>query len=195
MKISIEQIRELREKTGVSIMKCREALELAEGDFEKAIIELRKKGESSAAKRVGRSTGEGVVASYIHSNGKVGVLLELRCETDFVARNEEFQALAKELAMHVAAMGPIYVAPDDISEDVIKKEEELEREALKDSEKTKEVIEKIIEGKLKKFKEENSLLTQPFIKDPDKTISELVKEKITKLGENIQVERFTRFEI
>lgn len=195
MKIDINKVRELRERTGVSIMKCREALELAEGDFEKAIIELRKKGESSAAKRVGRSTGEGIVASYIHSNGKVGVLLELRCETDFVARNEEFQALAKDLAMHIAAMEPVYVSPEDIPEEVTDKEKELEKEALKGSDKPQDVIEKIIEGKLKKFKEENALLTQAFIKEPEKSISDLIKEKITKLGENIKVERFTRFEI
>lgn len=195
MKVDLEKIKELRERTGASIIKCREALVIAEGDFEKAVTELRKKGEASAAKKSSRETGEGAVISYIHSNGKLGVLVVVRCETDFVARNEEFKELGRDLAMHIAAMSPLYIDSDEIPAEVLDKERSIEESALSSSGKPKEIVEKIVAGKLKKFQEENSLLHQPFVKNPQQLIGDLIKEKINKLGENIKVEKFVRFEI
>ena len=195
MQIDTNKIKELRDKTGISIGKCKVALEKAEGDIEKAIKELRKQGEAQALKKESRATKEGVIASYIHSNGKIGALVKIYCETDFVSRNEEFIALAKDIAMQVTATDPKYLAPEDVPQKIIKEEIEIEKQALKKENKPENIVEKILEGKMEKFKKENSLLTQTFIKDPDKTIEDLIKDSINKIGENIKIGDFKRFEI
>lgn len=193
--ITGEQIKELREKTLAGMLECKKALVECGGDMEKAVDYLRKKGLSSAAKKADRSAKEGYITSYIHTNNKVGVLLQLNCETDFVARNEEFRALAKEIAMQVAAIAPQYVSSGDVPQDVIDREKEIYREQMKDSGKPANVVEKIIEGKVKKFFSEVCLLDQEFIKDGKLTINDLVKNMVATLGENISVGRFERFQI
>lgn len=192
---NIEKIKELRQITGVSLSLCKKAVEEAQGDLEKAKELLRKWGEDLASKKSSRETGEGIIDAYIHSNKKIGVLIELRCETDFVARNEEFQKLAHDLAMHIAAMVPKYVKEEDIPEEELNKEREIYKEQFEKTGKPPEIIDKMIEGKLKKYKENISLLSQPFVKEPQKTVGQVIKEYITKLGENISVKRFVRFEI
>jgi len=191
--ISKDAVKELREKTGAGIGDCRKALEENNGDMEKASEWLREKGIAGAAKRSGRSANQGLIHSYIHGNGKVGVLVEINCETDFVARTEDFQELAKDVAMQVAAMSPMYVKRDEVPLEIIEKEKEIYRAQLADQKKPPQVIEKIIEGKLDKYFKETCLLEQPFIKEDSKTIEDLVKEKIAKIGENIVVKRFARF--
>ena len=193
--ITTEMIKELRAKTQAGIMDCKKALLESEGDIEKAVEILRKKGLAQAAKKAGRETREGLVSSYIHSNGKMGVLIEVNCETDFVARTEEFQKLVQELAMQVAASQPQYVSIESVPTEIIEKEKEIYREQLRESGKPEQVIEKIIEGKLKKFYEENVLLEQEYIRDEDKKVKDLIAETVAKLGENIQVRRFARFAI
>jgi elongation factor Ts len=188
-------IKELREKTLAGMLDCKKALVECGGDMEKAVEYLRKKGLSSAAKKSARSAKEGIVTAYIHSNNKVGVLLELNCETDFVARNGEFQALAKDIAMQIAAASPQYVSSEDVPADVIEKEREIYREQMKDSGKPANVVEKIIDGKVKKFFSEVCLLDQEFIKDNKLTVNDLIKNMIATLGENITVGRFERFQI
>lgn len=195
MTVDTSTITKLRQMTGAGMMDCKTALEEVGGDIERAADELRKKGIAKAAKRGGRETREGVVASYIHSNKKLGVLVELLCETDFVAKNAEFKNLANELAMHIAAMNPLYLSEADVPEEVISKEKEIYSEEMKGQGKPKNVIDKAVEGKLKKYFEEVCLLNQKYIKDEDKTIEELVKEKSGVIGENIQIGRFCRFEI
>ncbi len=191
--VTIEQIKELREKTGAGVNDCKKALEETKGDMEKAVDYLREKGIASAAKKSIRTAKEGVIYAYIHSNEKLGVLLELNCETDFVARTEDFKEIAKDIAMQIAAMNPSYIKREDIPQEVIEKEKEIYRAQLKDSKKPEQVIEKIINGKLEKYYTEVCLLEQPFIKDDKKNIDVLIKEKISKLGENIIVKRFARF--
>lgn len=191
--VTIEKIKELREKTGAGINDCKKALEETKGDMEKAFDYLREKGIASAAKKSLRTAREGVIFSYIHSNEKLGVLLEINCETDFVARTEDFKELAKDVAMQIAAMNPLYIKREDVPNEVIEKEKEIYRVQLKDSKKPENVIEKIVNGKLEKYFSEVCLLEQPFIKDDKKTIDSLIKEKIAKLGENIVVRRFVRF--
>ncbi len=193
--ITSDMIKELREKTLAGMLDCKKALVECGGDMEKAVEYLRKKGLSTAAKKSARSAKEGIVAAYIHNNNKVGVLLELNCETDFVARNTEFQELAKDIAMQIAAASPQYVSSEDVPADVIEKEKEIYREQMKDSGKPANVVEKIIEGKVKKFFTEVCLLDQEFIKDNKMTINDLIKNKIATLGENITVGRFERFQI
>ncbi len=195
MELSAELIKELRERTGISIMECKKALEESGGDIEKAIEILRKKGFARAKDKMDRETSEGVVYAYIHLDGKIGVLVEVNCETDFVARNEEFKELAKNIAMQIAAANPKYIVPEDIPPDVIEKEKEIIREQLKDSKKPPEIIEKIIQGKLGKFFEEVCLLEQPFIRDDKIKVREFIASYIAKFGENIRVRRFARFEI
>jgi elongation factor Ts len=192
---NINQVKQLRQATGVSISQCKKAIEEANGDLEKAKELLRKWGEDLAGKRAGRETGEGIIDAYIHSNKKIGVLVELRCETDFVARNEEFQNLAHDLAMHVAAFNPLFIKEEEIPEEVLEKEREIYKEQFAKENKPPEILEKMIEGKLKKYKENICLLTQPFVKDQTKTVQEVINEYIAKLGENISVKRFIRFEI
>lgn len=193
MEISASQVRELRERTGAGMMDCKKALAETQGDFEKAIDYLRKKGIASASKKSGRATKEGAVGSYIHGEGKVGVLLEVNCETDFVARTDQFRAFVKDLAMHVAAASPQWVRPEEVPADVIAREKDIAIEQMKASGKPAAVLEKIAEGKLKKFYEDNCLLQQAYVKDPDKSIEQLLKETIASLGENISVRRFARF--
>jgi elongation factor Ts len=188
-------IKELREKTQAGMLDCKKALQEMNGDMEKSVEYLRKKGLASAEKRMGREASEGIIATYIHNNQKLGVLLDLRTVTDFVARNEEFQALAKELCMQVAASSPLYVRPEDVPQDVVEKEREIYREQMKDSGKPANVVEKIVDGKLSKFYTDVCLLEQEYIKDPKVKIKDLIKEKISKYGENIEVRRFTRFQI
>ena len=192
---NIELIKQLREETGVSLGQCKKAIEESGGDLEKAREILRKWGEDLAGKKSSRSTNEGIIESYIHANGKIGVLVVLKCETDFVARNPEFKELAHNLALHIAAAAPEYLSEEDIPEEVIEKEKNLYREQFKNSGKPDEIIEKIIQGKLESFKKEKVLLNQPYIKDDSKTIRELLNQYISKLGENITIEKFVRLEI
>ena len=195
MTISLEQIKELREKTAVSIAKCKEALEEAGGDIEKAVIVLRKKGLETANRKLERETKEGVIAYYIHTNKKVGAMVELYCETDFVAKNPDFEALGRDLAMQVVASSPRAIKPEDIDESEIKQEESIYKEQLEKSGKPADIIERAMAGKLSKFKEENALLTQSYVKDPTKKVNDLINEAVSKLGENIQVGKFVRYQI
>ena len=195
VKITAGKVKELRDMTGVSIMKCKESLIVAKGDMTKAILELKKQGETAVASKAKKETSEGVVASYVHSNNTIGALVKINCQTDFVARNEEFKQLAKDITMQIAATNPKYLNPEDIPASVLEKENDVEEKILEGSSKTKDVIKKIIDNKLEKFKKENSLLTQDFIKNPEVTIEDLIKEKINKLGENIKITDFSRLEI
>lgn len=192
---SLEAIKKLREKTGVSLSLCKKALDETGGDIEKAKELLRIWGQDLAGKRGGRSTAQGVIEAYIHANKKIGVLVELRCETDFVARNKDFQDLAHELALQVAATNPLYVGPEDIPTEVIEKEKEIYQGQAKKEKKPKAVMNKIIEGKLEKYKKSACLLFQPYIRDETKTIQDLINEYIAKIGENIAVGKFVRLEI
>lgn len=188
-------ILKLRQRTGCGMMDCKTALEEVGGDLEKAAEALRKKGIAKASKRGERETHEGLVVSYVHSNNRIGVLLELFSETDFVAINEQFRELANDIAIHIAAMNPLYLSEADVPEEVLNKEKEIYAEEFEGAGKSQEVVDKIVEGKLGKFYEDVCLLNQRFIKDEDKTIDELIKEKIGVIGENIQIGRFCRFEI
>jgi elongation factor Ts len=184
-------IKELRELTGAGIMDIKEALTEANDDKEKALGILRKKGVAKLSKKADRVAREGVVESYIHAGGKIGVLLELNCETDFVARTEDFKSLAKELALHIAAANPLYISRSDVSPEVTEKEMEIYKEQSKG--KPDDVVAKMVEGKLAKFYEEACLLEQPFVKDPDRKISQLIADSVAKVGENVQVRRFARY--
>lgn len=192
--MDLNQVKELRRKTGVSIGQCKEALEESAGDSDKAIEVLRKKGKKMADKKAIREIKSGVIETYIHGGGKMGAILELGCETDFVAKNQEFKDLAHDIVMHIAAMDPQYLQPEDIPDDVVKAERDIYKEQIKDSGKPENIAKQIIEGKIKKYSEENSLMTQVFIKNPDITIGELIGEKISKMGENIRIRRFARYE-
>jgi elongation factor Ts len=191
----IDKIKQLRQETGVSLSLCKKALEEAKGETDKAKELLRKWGQDLAGKRGDRDTSEGVVVSYIHANKKIGVLVDLRCETDFVARNKDFQELAHEIALHVAATNPLYMSPEDIPEQVIEKEKEIYKEQMAKENKPQDIMEKIIEGKLEKFKKNVCLVCQPYVKDDTKTIQDLLNECIAKLGENIGIGQFSRIEI
>ena len=197
--ITAAAVKQLREKTGAGMMECKNALVEAEGNEEKAIEILRKRGLASAKKREGRIAAEGIVGQYIHMGGKVGVLVEVNCETDFVARGEEFQQLVKDIAMHIAAAEPRFVSRDDVPGDALEKEREIARAQAKNdpknANKPDQVIDKIVEGRLNKFYEEAVLLDQPFVKEPAKTVGELVTEKIAKTGERITIRRFTRYKM
>lgn len=192
MGVSAEEVRKLRDRTGVPLMDCKRALVETDGDMDKAVQVLREKGKAKARKKSGRETGEGVIGSYVHNNDKLGVLAEVACETDFVARSDEFQELVKELCMQIAAMGPLAVSKEDLPEEELEKERQIYREQFKD--KPDEVVDRIVEGKMEKYYEEVCLLDQPYIRDDSKTIRELVNEAIAKLGENIEVCRFVRME-
>ena len=195
MEISASAVKELREKTGAGFMDCKKALAETQGDFEKAVSWLREKGLAAAAKKAGRVASEGIVGSYIHAGGKVGVLLEVNSETDFVAKTEGFNALVKEIAMHIAAMNPQYVRREEVPAEVVEKEKQIFEAQAKESGKPANVIQKMVEGKVEKFYKENCLLEQPFVKNPDITIEKLVIENIAKIGENISVRRFSRFRV
>jgi elongation factor Ts len=193
--ITADQVKRLREKTGAGMMECKAALTEAEGNEEKAIELLRKKGLASAAKRAGRTTSNGVVGSYIHMGGKVGVLVEVNCETDFVARTDDFQTLVKELALHIAAADPKYVRREDVPADVLEKEREIYRAQFADSGKPANVVEKIVEGKLGSFYSQTVLIDQPSVRDPNISISQMIAQASGKTGENITVSRFARFKV
>ncbi|MFW6139822.1 MAG: translation elongation factor Ts [Acidobacteriota bacterium] len=195
MKITAKLVNELRQRTGIGMMDCKKALQETDGDIEKAIIYLRKKGYDRAKEKMDRETAEGVVGSYIHSDNKLGVLVEVNCESDFVARNEEFKKLAKNIAMHIAAADPKYVNSDEIPEDVMEKEKEIILDQFKDSKKPPEILERIVQGKMRKFHSEVCLWNQPYIKDDKITVEKLVSSYITKFGENIKIKRFARFAI
>src|SRR6201994_121700 len=191
--ISAAQVKELREKTGAPMMDCKNALTEAKGDIEAAIVVLRKKGIATAAKKATRTTSEGSVASYIHAGGKIGVLVEVNCESDFVARTEDFKNLVHDVAMHIAATDPRFIRKEDVSPEAFEKEKEIYRAQAAETGKPAPVVEKIVEGKMGKFYEEVCLLDQPFIKEQSITISQLIAQKVGKLGENITVRRFARF--
>jgi len=192
--ITAEMVKELREKTGAGMMDCKKALEDAGGDMDKAIELLRERGLAKAAKKASRVAAEGIVESYIHGNGRIGVLVEINCETDFVARNEEFRQFAKDIAMQIAAANPKYVSREEIPQEVIEREKAILRQQALNEGKPENVVDRIIEGRLEKFFEEVCLLEQPWIKNPDMKIKDLLTEKIAKIGENIVIRRFARFE-
>lgn len=193
--VNSELVRELREKTGAGMMDCKKALVGSNGNIDKAIVFLREKGLASAEKKSARTTKEGLVSSYIHGNGKIGVMIEVNCETDFVARNEKFQQLVKDIAMHVAAMSPRYVREEEIPEEVKASEMDIYKKQTEGSGKPANVIEKIVEGRYKKFCEEVCLLSQSYVKEPDKKIQDYIKENISVIGENISVKRFVRWQL
>lgn len=195
MAVSLDQIKELREMTGVSMMGCKKALEETDGDIQKAVDYLRKKGEAKAAERSDRSTSQGVVSSYIHGNARLGVLLQLGCETDFVAKTDDFKALAYDIAMHVAAMNPLNLSPDDVSHELLEKEREIWKAQLKEEGKNDKMIDNILVGKEKKFREENALLKQAFVKNPEMTIEQVLVDAQTRMGENIKIVRYSRFSL
>ncbi len=193
--ISATMVKQLREKTGAGMMDCKNALSECDGDMDQAVDFLRKKGLATAQKRAGRAMTEGIIQSYIHLGGKLGVLVEVNCETDFVARNEDFQEFAKNISMHIAASNPLGIQAEDVPEDIINKEKEIYRAQALEMGKPENVVDKIVEGKLKKFFTDNCLLKQPYVKDPDITISDLLTELIGKIGENITIKRFVRYQI
>jgi elongation factor Ts len=198
MEIRAEAVKELREKTGAGFMDCKKALTEVSGDLEQAVRWLREKGLAAAAKKAGRATSEGLVGTYLHAGGRIGVLVEVNCETDFVAKTPDFQNLVKELAMQVAAASPAlprYVRREEVPAEVVEQEREIYRAQAKSSGKPEKVIEKIAEGKIDKFLSDVCLLEQPFIRDPEKTVKDVVSEAIAKLGENINVRRFARFQL
>ena len=197
MASSAEQVKELRERTGAGVMDCKAALEASKGDMQGAIEHLRKKGLADAAKKAHREAKDGVVASYIHPGGKIGVLVEINCETDFVARTDDFQQLVKDVAMQVAAANPSYVSREDVPGAVVEKEREIYRQQMADQKKPPQVVDKIIEGKLEKFYAESCLLEQPFIRDASgKTrLKDMVDQSTSKMGERIVVRRFARFQV
>ncbi len=195
MEVSAASVKELREKTGAGIMDCKKALAESGGDLDKAVDYLRRKGLAAAAKKMGRVAAEGLVGAYIHPGGKIGVLVELNCETDFVARTAEFQALLKDMAMQIAAANPRYVRPEDVPLEELEREKEIYRRQALDSGKPEKVVDKIIEGKMERFYSEFCLLEQPFIKDPDLKVGDLIKNAVAKLQENIQVRRFARYHL
>lgn len=195
MEISASLIKELREKTGVGIMDCKMALKECKGDIEQAIDYLRKKGIATAKKRQGRSTTEGQIQSYIHAGGKIGVLVEVNCETDFTAKTADFTEFIKNIAMHIAASSPVAIDRDRIPPEILEKEREIYLSQARDSGKPEKVIEKIVEGKMKKFFSEVSLLEQQYVKNPDITVQDLLNELIAKTGENIVINRYVRFQL
>ncbi len=195
LEISSAMVKELREKTGTGMMDCKEALTAAGGDFEKAIDILRKKGMSAATKRSSKAAKDGTISSYIHMGGKIGVMVEINCETDFVAKTEDFKTMAKDIAMHIAASNPLYLRPNEIPEEALNREKEIYRSQLKEEKKPEKIWDKIIDGKLKKFYEDVCLTEQKFIKNTDITIETLVNNMIAKTGENIIIRRFARFQL
>ena len=193
MAISAKEVKELREKTGAGIMDCKAALKEADGDMEKAIEILKKKGIAKAAKKASRVASDGLIGSYIHHGGKIGVLVEINCETDFVAKTDDFKNLVNEIAMQIAASNPLYVKREDIPEEVLNKEKEVYRAQALESGKPEKIVDRIVEGKMEKYFKEVCLLEQPYIRDDEKTVKDLINETIAKVGENIVVRRFVRY--
>lgn len=192
--ITSEMVKELRERTGAGMMDCKRALTETQGDMEKAVAYLREKGLAAAAKKAGRTAAEGLVDAYIHADGRIGVLIEVNCETDFVAKTQEFRQLVKDLAMQVAAARPEYVTREDVPPEVLERERSIYRAQALNEGKPPQVVDRIVEGRLEKFYQEFCLLEQPFIKDPERSVRQLLQEHIARLGENIVVRRFARFE-
>ncbi|MGI4756330.1 MAG: translation elongation factor Ts [Janthinobacterium lividum] len=195
VKIDAKLVKELREKSGAPMGDCLKALQEAQGDMENAFVVLRKRGMASAAKKASRSTNEGAVGTYIHAGGKIGVMIELNCESDFVARTEDFQELLRDIAMHIAAVDPRFIARDEVTEADVEREREIYRSQAAATGKPANIIEKMLEGKMGKFYEEVCLLDQPFIKEQSQTVAQVIATKVAKLGENITVRRFARFKI
>jgi elongation factor Ts len=195
MNVTTQMVKELRERTQAPMMDCKNALVESGGDMEKAIELLRKKGVAAAAKKAGRVTAEGAVGSYIHAGGKIGVLVEVNCETDFVARTDEFQALVKDIAMHIAAADPRYVRREEVTQQDLDREREIYREQALNAGKPANVVDRIVEGRVEKYFAEAVLLEQPFVKNPDQTVGDLIAERVGKIRENIQVRRFVRFQL
>lgn len=195
MAISASDVKTLRERSGAGMMDCKKALTEADGDIEKASEILREKGLAAAVKKAGRIAAEGIVDSYVHMGGKVGVLVEVNCETDFVAKTDEFKAFVHDIAMHIAASNPLYVSEEEIDPTVVEKEKEILAAQAKNEGKPDNVVEKMVEGRIKKFKKEICLLDQPFVKDTDKTIQDLVTDQVAKIGEKISIRRFVRYEM
>jgi elongation factor Ts len=193
--ITAAMVKQLRDKTGSGMMDCKKALAENSGDMEKAIDFLRKKGLATAAKRAGRATMEGVVQPYVHTGGKLGVMVEVNCETDFVAKSEDFQEFAKNVAMHIAATSPIGISPEDVPAETLAREKDIYMDQARQTGKPENVIEKIVEGKMNKFLKENCLMNQAYVRNPDITIADLLNELIAKIGENISIKRFVRFQI
>lgn len=193
--ISAEMVKQLREKTGTGIMDCKAALSECDGDMTQAVDFLRKKGLATAAKRVGRAMTEGIIQAYVHTGGKIGVLVEVNCETDFVAKTDDFKEFTKNIAMHIAATSPLGINPEDIPDDVINKEKEIYRAQALEMGKPEKMLDKIAEGKLNKFYKENCLLNQPYVRDPSLTVTNALNDVIAKIGENITIKRFVRFQI
>ena len=193
--ITAEMVKELRERTGAGMMDCKKALNECNGNMDKAIDFLREKGLAAAAKKAGRVAAEGIVESYIHGGGRIGVLLELNCETDFVAKTEGFKSLAKDIAMQIAAANPAYVSRSEVPASIIEHERDILRVQALNEGKPAHIVEKMIDGRVEKYYKEVCLLEQPFIKDPDKTVTQLITESISKIGENIAVRRFTRYQL
>jgi len=195
VEVSANMVKDLREKTGAGMMDCKKALAETGGDFQKALDYLRQKGLATAVKRAGRVASEGRIGAYIHAGGKIGVMVEVNSETDFVAKTDDFQAFAKDIAMHIAASNPSYIRREEITAEVLEREKEIYRAQARDAKKPEKVIDKIVEGKLEKFYGETCLLEQPFVKDPDLTIQDLLNGLIGKLGEKIEIRRFTRYQV
>jgi elongation factor Ts len=193
--ISAAMVKELREKSGAGMMDCKNALKECDGDLEKAIDFLRKKGIATAAKRAGRATSEGTVQSYIHMGGKIGVMVEVNCETDFVAKTDDFNEFARNIAMHVAATNPVGIVPEDVPQEVIDREREIYKAQVLEMGKPEKMVEKIAEGKMNKFFKESCLMNQQYVKEPDKTIADYLNEVIARTGEKITIKRFARFQI
>ncbi|HEX2644916.1 MAG TPA: translation elongation factor Ts [Thermoanaerobaculia bacterium] len=195
MEITAQMVKQLRERTGAPMMDCKVALTEAKGDMEAAVDLLRKKGLAAAAKKAGRVTAEGAVGSYIHAGGKIGVLVEVNCETDFVARTDQFLELVRDIAMHIAAAEPRFVHRDEVTADVLERERAIFSEQAAASGKPANVVQKIVDGKIEKYFSEFVLLEQPFVKNPDQTIAQLISERVAKIGENIQIRRFERYKL
>jgi elongation factor Ts len=193
--INAKMVKQLREYTGAGMMDCKNALSECDGDMDKAVDFLRKKGLATAQKRAGRAMTEGTIQSYIHMGGKLGVLVEVNCETDFVARNDDFKEFTKNIAMHIAASNPLGIRPEDVPADIIEKEKEIYRAQASEMGKPENVVEKIVEGKISKFFTDNCLLNQAYVRDPDITISDLLNDLMAKIGENITIKRFVRYQI
>jgi elongation factor Ts len=195
MEVNAQMVKQLRERTGAPMMDCKAALTETQGEIEKAVDVLRKKGLAAAAKKAGRITAEGAVGAYIHGGGKIGVLVEVNCETDFVARTDQFQELVRDVAMHIAAADPRFVHRSEVTEEVLERERAIFREQAAATGKPPAVVERIVAGKLEKYYSEFVLLEQPFVKDPDHTVGEMIAERIGRIGENIQVRRFSRYKL
>ena len=193
--ISAQQVKELRDRTGAGFSACRDALTEAKGDLQQAIDVLRKKGQAAAAKKAQRSTSEGLVSCYIHAGGKIGVLIEVNCESDFVARTDDFQKLCHDIAMHIAALDPRFLRREEVTQEILDREREIYKDQAKQTGKPEAVVEKIVTGKMEKFYEENCLYEQHFIKDESMTVGEMVSQMIHKLGENISIRRYVRFKV